>query len=527
LDEVRQGGAPTDVVALFEAAVLCNDAVMTAEGKPEGDPTETALVAAALKVGVKVAAVRERYPRQAEVPFDSHRKWMATLHGGPSTSIILKGSPESLFGKIALHEFPDLEAEVHKMAESGLRVLAICQEECGEGEKALTEEACRGPYRFLGLVGMGDPPRPEAARSIALCRQAGIEVKMITGDHPRTAGAIGKQLGFSGVPLTGSEMDAMDNETFKREALARQIFARVTPAHKLRLVQVFQQERHVVTMTGDGVNDAPALKQAEIGVAMGSGTVVAQEAADLVLLDDRFSSIEAAVEEGRRVYQNIVKSIAFILPTNFALATIFLAAVLFFPMIGEEKVLPLIPSQILWINLVSAVGLSLPLAFEPIERDAMQRPPRPRNEPILTRFIWFRTLIVSLLSTCSTLALFLWELRHLRDLPFDEAIATAQTTAATTVILFQAFYLLQCRSLGGQPPAKGNPLLWGGIGLVALFQALFIFLPLFQEAFHTRPLSAASFFKAVAAASLIIPVVMVEKWIRSRRSLQNRKGVGH
>jgi magnesium-transporting ATPase (P-type) len=307
-------------------------------------------------------------------------------------------------------------------------------------------------------------------------------------------------------------------------ATGHNVFARVAPEHKLRLVKALQAEGQVVAMTGDGVNDAPALKQADIGVAMGvTGTEVAKEAADIVLTDDNFASIVAAVEEGRRVYDNLIKALAFVLPTNLGLAIILIAAVAFFPIVGGEPVLPMRPVQILWINLVAAVALALPIAFEAMEPDLMRRPPRPPDAPVLSPFVIARTVLVALLMAAGALGLFLVQSAGAET--GSEAHAVAQTTAVTTVIFFQIFYLLNCRSLSDPLPKlgpAGNPWIYTGIATVLLLQIAFVYLPFMNAIFGSAPLGPRSWGEAALVGMLILPIISLEKWWRGRRGTGGR-----
>jgi magnesium-transporting ATPase (P-type) len=301
------------------------------------------------------------------------------------------------------------------------------------------------------------------------------------------------------------------------------IFARVAPEHKLRLVKALQGDNHVVAMTGDGVNDAPSLKQSNIGVAMGiTGTAVSKESADIVLADDNFASISAAVEEGRRVYDNLIKSLAFLLPTNLGLALILIYGIMFFPFDPLTKVLllPMLPTQLLWINLVAAVALALPLAFEVKEPDIMRRPPRKPDAPLFNSFVVFRVVAVSILMTAGTIILFNMEYRQTLAAAVspDLALAKAQTIAVTFVIFFQIFYMIHCRSLKDNILKIGwfsNPTVFWGIGVILALQALFVYLPFFQEVFQTEPLSPKDLGLTAAASFAIFPIISLEKWIRS------------
>jgi Ca2+-transporting ATPase len=350
---------------------------------------------------------------------------------------------------------------------------------------------------------------------------------MITGDHRATAFAIGDQLGLTGPggrAFTGAELGVLDAAALRAAAAESNVFARVAPEHKLDLVRALQAEGHVVAMTGDGVNDAPALKQANIGVAMGiTGTSVSKEAADVVLADDNFASIRAAVEEGRRVYDNLVKSLAFVLPTNLGLALILVAAVAAFPFdpATGELLLPIQPIQLLWINLVTTVALALPLAMEAPEPDVMRRPPRDPDAPVFSRFVVVRTLLAGGMMAAGGIGLFLWE--YQRELAAGVAPALAlregQTMAVTTVVLFQIFYLLNCRSLRDSLLAIGlfsNRHILAGIALLLALQAAFIYLPQMQAVFETKSLNGPDVLLAAAVAATILPVIGIEKRLRRR-----------
>jgi Ca2+-transporting ATPase len=426
-----------------------------------------------------------------------------------------------------------------------MRVLALAERASAAGQGGLTPEGVASGFTLLGLVGMIDPPRQEAIDAIAVCRRAGIAVKMITGDHRTTAAAIGRDLGIlseSGEAMDGAALDALDEAGVRDAARRCHVFARVAPEHKIRLVEALQADGHVVAMTGDGVNDAPALKRADIGVAMGiTGTAVSKGAAKIVLADDNFASIAAAVEEGRRVYDNLVKALAFLLPTNLGLACILAGGALFFPTVevetlGRELLLPMSPTQILWINLVASLALSVPIAFEPLEPGAMRRPPRRREEPIFSRFVLARTVLVALLIAVGTCLLYLWEYRVIVGARVDGVVpaalhdfaqAEAQSIAVTTVILFQAFYLFNCRSLSDSVLAVGlfsNPVVWIGIGGLLVLQAAYLHLPPLQRVFGSAPLDADAWIRAVLAAATVLVFVGVEKAIRRRAGAAAARG---
>jgi Ca2+-transporting ATPase len=483
---------------------------------------------------VRVEEARGLHSRVDAIPFESEHQYMATLHtaGDGSRRILLKGAPEAVLRRCVLDggiSAEDVAAEVELMATRGMRVLAMGHKQVPASQAGLTLEDTEGGFTLLGLEGMIDPPREEAIAAVRACHDAGITVKMITGDHQTTAEAIGTQLGLLDAGsrgVTGARLARLDDASLRETVVSTNVFARVAPEHKLRLVRALQAKGHVVAMTGDGVNDAPALEQANIGVAMGiTGTSVSKEAADIVLTDDNFASITAAVEEGRRVYDNLVKSLAFVLPTNLGLALILVFGVAFFPIqaIDGERVplMAMLPTQLLWINLVATVSLALPLAFEAKEPDVMRRPPRDPEAPVLSRFVAGRTLVTALLMAAGGIGLFVWEYwRELPRLGHASALAEAQTMAVTTVIMFQIFYLMTCRSLMGSVFRLGlfsNRAIFIGVALLALLQAGFMYLPFMQRIFGTAPLDAQALGLSALVGAVILPVIALEKWWRGRR----------
>jgi calcium-translocating P-type ATPase len=491
--------APSPEAAeLLEAGALCND------GEPDGpaEPTEAALLEAAAAAEIDVAQLRARLPRVDELPFDGALKLMVTLHDDGVAR--MKGAPEAVLPRSG--DGRGASAAVEAMASRGMRVLAVARRDARDASAAVDG------WTLLGLVAMIDPARPDAIDAVTACRDAGIEVKMITGDHLATARSIGHEFGLGRDGRTGAALDALGDEAFAAAAREVDVFARVAPEHKLRLVHALQRDGQVVAMTGDGVNDAPALKQADIGIAMGAGgTATAREAADLVLTDDDFASIAAAVEEGRRVYDNIRKAIAFVLPTNLGEALIVLLAVLLFPFEGGEPVLPIEPTQILWVNLIATVTLALPLAAEAREPGLMRRGPRAPGSPLLDGLVLWRTVAAALLMTAAALLTF--------ALVRDAGDARGQTAAVTAIVLFQAFYLLECRSLDVSAfrlRTSGNPWVWAGIAAVLLLQLAFIYLPPLQSVFGSAALRPSDWLIALAAAASVVPLVEADK--RQRRS---------
>jgi magnesium-transporting ATPase (P-type) len=404
-----------------------------------------------------------------------------------------------------------VERQAHAMAERGFRVLAFARGH-RPPDGPLSHETLAGEsLSFLGLVGMIDPPRPRAISAVKACHAAGIKVKMITGDHAVTALAIARQMGIVAAGddvavLTGSDLAALDDAQFVAAANATSVFARVEPEQKLRLVRALQESGEVVAMTGDGVNDAPALKQADIGVAMGlGGTDVAREAASMVLTDDNFASIEAAVEEGRGVYDNLVKFITWTLPTNFGEGLVILAAIL------AGATLPITPLQILWINMTTAVLLGLMLSFEPVEKGLMQRPPRPPAAPILDRPLIARIVLVSVLLLVGAYGLFLLELRQ------GHSLAEARTVAVNVFVVVEMFYLFNCRSLTRSFVSVGvfsNPWVWVGSGIMLLLQLLLTYLPVMNRLFGTAPIGVTEWGWIFLFGWLASMIVGAEKRLR-------------
>ena len=539
LNGVALPDLPGDINTLLKNAVLCSDASIKAVGKEyeiTGDPTEVALVVAAAKAKIDADILRKMHLRIDVIPFNSELQYMATLIWKPDTKfIILKGAPEVIIKKCITHMggFPldkqHIIEQIERLGARGMRVLAVAQKDWGKGDtNELSMDDVIDGFHFVGLIGMIDPPRAEAIEAIKACHSAGIVVKMITGDHHATARSIGIDLGLSvnGAVVTGVELSKMDDETLLKTVNEINIFARVAPEHKLRLVRALQNNNQIVAMTGDGVNDAPSLKQSNIGVAMGiTGTSVSKESADIVLADDNFSSISAAVEEGRRVYDNLIKSLAFLLPTNLGLALILIYGVMFFPFnpITNILLLPMLPTQLLWINLVAAIALALPLAFEVLEPNVMKRPPRNPDEPLFSRFVTFRVVFVSILMTAGAILLFNREYSNALSNNVSPAYALrkSQTIVVTFVIMFQIFYMLNCRSLKDSLLKIGifsNNAIFIGIGTILAFQALFIYNPFMQSVFGTAALDLRDILIATGAGFVIFPLIWIEKRIHSFKS---------
>lgn len=445
---VDLANAPT-LYECLQAGLLCNDSHLEMQDgnwRVVGSPTEGALVAVAHKAGLITDKLDQALPRLDTLPFESQFQYMATLHGShPEQLIYVKGSIEAILkrcrqmldddGRIIALNLKQIEQAMDGMAKKGLRVLALAKKVAPASQFAIEHSDLEQGLIFLGMQGMIDPPRSEAIQAIQSCRSAGIQVKMITGDHAKTAAAIAHQMGLNQTEdvsiFTGQELAQLNEQELANAVEQSSVFARVAPEQKLWIVEALQFKGEIVAMTGDGVNDAPALKQADIGIAMGiTGTEVTKEAADMILTNDNFASIEAAVEEGRTVYKNLLRAISFILPVNGGESMTILIAVLL------ATPLPILPVQILWLNMVSSVTLSLPLAFEPPSPDVMQQPPRPVNEPLLSRRLIIRILAVSLFNWIVIFGTFNWIVRTTGN----ENLA--RTMAIQALVAAEAFYLL-------------------------------------------------------------------------------------
>ena len=502
------------------AGALCNDASLARQGvhwKITGDPTEAALIVAATKGGLQETTLRTLFPRIDELPFDARRQYMATVHAFDGESIVyVKGALERLLprcshqlsstGELQALDARAIETEASALAGQGMRVLLLARQSV-PARTELTDHDLTG-LTFLGLAGMIDPPRKAAISAIRNCHSAGIRVKMITGDHAVTALAIARQIGLTAEKaMTGRELAALDDAALELAAHEIEVFARVEPEQKLRLVRALQARGDVVAMTGDGVNDAPALKQADIGIAMGlSGSDVAKGAADMVLTDDNFASIEAAVEEGRGVWDNLVKFITWTLPTNFGEGLVIVAAIV------SGSTLPITPLQILWINMTTAVLLGLTLAFEPIEAGVMRRLPRRLDTPVLDFRLISRITLVSFLLLAGSFGLFL------RTLDQGASLAEARTVAVNVFVTVEMFYLFNCRSLtrgfwhGG---LFSNRWLWAGVCLMAVLQCLITYWPPLYSTFGMAPIGWPAWLEILGVASLSSLIIGLEKNLSS------------
>lgn len=516
-------------------SLLCNDAALhqtqAGDWVASGDPTEAALLTLGAKLGFDHSASQKQFPRIGVVPFESAHRFMATAHRAlnddPSEKgfLLVKGAPEKILDLVEQQMAPDGELvpfkkapwlhAIEAQARAGRRVLAFAikpQLENVSKDELRTEVS---GLTLVGLAGIVDPPRQEAIESIKLCQQAGIRVKMITGDHAGTALAIAFELGLARegqTALTGRDIEEMSDEQLKVVVKDTDVFARSSPEHKIRLVKALQSNGQIVAMTGDGVNDAPALKQADIGIAMGKkGTEAAKQAAEIVLADDNFATIVSAVKEGRTIYDNLKKSIAFLLPINGGESIAITVAIL----IGAT--LPITPLQILWVNMVSAIGLGIVLAFEPAESDIMARAPRARNAPLLSPFLLWRIAFVSLLFLVGIFGVFHWTLYD------GGSTDLARTMAVNALVSMEVFYLFSVRFLKTRSfhwqGIKGTPRVLMAVAFVVTLQLAFTYLPAAQEIFSTRPLSFAQLLLIAAVGVCVLLILEIEKLIVRRRHI--------
>ena len=505
---------------------ICNDATLTHKDGQWGiigDPTEGAMLVSATKIGLDLADLATAYPRTATVPFSSERQYMATLHydtGAGEHIAVVKGAVEKVIelcegqwcadGSRRPVDRAAVLRGAEELAGRGLRVLATAVHR-GADPAGFGEQGAPEGMVLTGLQAMLDPPRAAAAAAITACHTAGIAVKMITGDHAATASAIAGQLGLltdraAGDVLSGTDLAALSAEEFPDAVEHARVFARVSPEQKLRLVEAMQDRGHVVAMTGDGVNDAPALRRANIGIAMGrSGTEVAKDAADMILVDDDFSTIEAAVEEGRGVFDNLTKFIVWTLPTNLGEGLVILVAIL----LGSA--LPILPTQILWINMTTAVALGLMLAFEPKEAGLMTRPPRAPDKPLLTGALVVRIVLVSALLVGGAWSLFEWEQSA------GASLTEARTAALNLFVITEVFYLFACRSLTHSAWHIGlfsNRWLVVGVTVQIIGQLAITYLPAMNSLFQTAPIAIEVWLRIAAIAALASLVVAIDKRLR-------------
>jgi magnesium-transporting ATPase (P-type) len=507
-----------------------------------GDPTEGALLTLALKAGLNPPERVLARPRLEVIPFESEHRYMATLHAlarsddtaGDSSSgddaargheVLLKGAPERVLEMCSQQLAADgsevplqpeaWQAAIEAQARGGRRVLALARTRLPPGQVDLSHHDVGQGMVLLGLVGIIDPPREEAVRAVAQCRAAGIRVVMITGDHGVTASAIAAQLGLGTdkgaalQPVTGAEVERMDDAALREAVAGTQVFARASPEHKLRLVRALQARGEIVAMTGDGVNDAPALKQADVGVAMGlKGTEAAKQAGAIVLADDNFASIAHAVEEGRTVYDNLKKTVTFLLPINGGESGALLVAVLL------GLTLPIAPAQILWVNMVSSIALALVLAFEPTEADVMQRPPRRPDAPMLSGFVLWRIGFVSLLFLTGIFGMYTWVIQQ------GGSVEAARTAAVNALVAMEVFYLFSVRYLKAPSftwrGVQGTPRVLAAVAVVCVLQLLFTYAPFMQLLFDTEPLALHTLAQITALGLAVLLVLEVEKGLLRR-----------
>jgi Ca2+-transporting ATPase len=511
---------------LLRAVALCNDTHFVGEDgarRVKGDPTEAALLVLAEKAGMAASALREGWPRVAEIPFESERKRMTTVHTGQDGSMVafVKGAPDVLVDRCVAWDVggrvepltPEIRAKIVEtndaMARDALRVLGIAFRRLDQLPRATTPDTLEVELTFLGLVGMIDPPRDEARQAIRSCHEAGIRTVMITGDHRLTAAAVARELGLltDGNVLEGRDLDRLSESELATMVNDVAVYARVSPEHKMKIVSAWKSQEHVVAMTGDGVNDAPALKRADIGVAMGiTGTDVTKEACDMVLADDNFATIAAAVEEGRVIYDNIKKYLAFLLSANVAeILLLGMAGFIGWP-------LPLVTLQILWVNLTTDGLPALALGVEPPEPDLMRRAPRKAGEAVFDRTVLALLASLSLIILAGTVPVFYtyWQ---------AEGVAKAQSMTFVTLILFELFFAHACRSVRFtvlQLGLFGNRWLWLATLTSAAMMLAVVYIPAWAKAFHVVPLTAGDWAVALSVSFAGFLLVETGKWVVGR-----------
>ncbi|MFN2333753.1 MAG: cation-translocating P-type ATPase, partial [Wenzhouxiangellaceae bacterium] len=500
---------------ILQAGLLCN---IAEPGSASGDPLETALLELAESTGLNIAQARSESPQLDMVPFSSSTKWMATVH---SDAIMIKGAPEVLLAHASSaldHGNDGSQHDIDKtawrrrldaLAGEGYRLLALAD---ARGDQQVAEGRLPENLRLLGIIAFEDPVRAGVDQAIAACHSAGIRVKMITGDHPDTARAVARLLGLKGPDhaITGGRLDELDNAGLADVSQRADVFARTTSEHKLRLVGALQASGEVVAMTGDGANDAPALKRADIGVSMGiKGTEAAHEASEMVLTDDNFSTIVAGIEEGRGVYDNIRKALVFILPTNAGEALVILLAVL------AGLALPLTPVQVLWVNMATAVTLALALAFEPVENDVMRVPPRDPQIGLVTRWMIARIIWVGLFLTAAVFFMF----QHVLDATGNEALARG--VALNMLVTGEVVYLFNCRRWSAPSwtleALTANPVAWLSVAVLTGLQAALTYWPPLQQVFGLSGLALIHWFMIGGVSLLLFVLVELEKWVIIQR----------
>jgi calcium-translocating P-type ATPase len=528
--------SPAEHVILEElarAATLCNDAALREHNGVwvvEGDPMEGALLSFAGKMDINTRQEQATWQRTDAIPFDAKHRFMATLNHDHEqhACIFIKGAPERILAMCTSQRASNGEVEpldsaywhekTDAIAALGQRVLAFAVKEVAPEHTILEHSELEGSLTIVGMLGMMDPPRPEAITAIAECHGAGIQVKMITGDHTKTATAIAKQIGLLNAEkvLTGSDLDQLDDATLRQAVLECDIFARTSPEHKLRLVMALQSHGLTVAMTGDGVNDAPALKRADAGIAMGrKGSEAAKEAADLVLTDDNFASIVAAVREGRTVYDNLKKVISWTLPTNAGEAMTIVFALLM------GMTLPITPIQILWINLITAVTLGIALAFEPTEKNTMNRPPRARQEPLLNGELIWHIVLVSILFLCGVFGIYHYAIE------LDYSVDLARTMALNTLVVMEIFHLFFIRNIYSTSITwqgiRGTKVIWSVVAVITLAQFAISYLPPLQAIFETESVPFLDGLIIVTVGISLFIIIELEKQMRLALKRLNKK----
>jgi Ca2+-transporting ATPase len=520
-----------DLMLFLRAGVLCNDSALVQEGGAwtiRGDSTEGTLVVAAMRAKLSKDALDEEAPRVAEFGFTSERKRMTTVHGGDKPRVYMKGAPEVVLerssrwrkdGETHLLEEEDREAILktnHALASNALRVLAVAYKDLPEADAEISEEEAERDLVFLGLAGMIDAPRPDAIAAVEECKIAGIRAVMITGDHVDTAAAIAREMKIMAEgdeALTGRDLERLTDEELAERAEHVAVYARVSPEHKVRIVNALKAKGHIVAMTGDGVNDAPALKRSDIGVAMGiTGTDVAKESAEMVLTDDNFASIVKAVEEGRAIYDNIRKFVAYLLSANGGeVLVMFVATLLLF----QEELLPFFSAiQLLWINLVTDGFPALALGVDPPAQDIMERPPLDPEESPISRDMFYMIILVSAVILLGTLGLFWWEYFQ-----SGTDVRVARTMAFTLVVVFELYFVFSVRSPRRpiwKSRGRSNRGLWVAVLLSLLLQAAVIYVPALQGVFETAPLGIAEWVKVAAVGATVLVAVEAWKAVRYR-----------
>lgn len=507
---------------IARAALACNDSTLHKKNEEwfvSGDPTEGALLSLAMKIGLDPAVEKARLPRNDAIPFESRHRFMATLnhtHRG-ERYIYVKGAPERLMAMCTMgsdpdgHAFSYWEKRINEIALSGQRTLAIAMKKVDSNKNELNFKDVETGMTLMAVFGIIDPPREESFEAVRLCHSAGIRVVMITGDHAETARVIGERLGI-GIgkrSMTGAEIEEKSDEELRRIVRDVDVFARASPEHKLRLVEALQANGEITAMTGDGVNDAPALKRADVGLAMGlKGTEAAKEAAGIILADDNFATIVFAVREGRRIYDNLKKSILFLLPTNGSQTFVVMAAVFM------DMVLPLTSKQILWINMITSVTLCIALTFEPPEKNIMQRKPRNTREVAVPGYMIWRIFFTSVILMVAALLLFHWELDR------GKSIEVARTITANTIIVGQMFYLLNCRFLYETSLSvralTGNKTIWIAIVVLIALQLLYTYVPFMHDLFGTDNLSIKEWMLVICVGIITFFLMELDKFFQRR-----------